>query len=72
MPAAYLVLQVLDHRPETQLTLQEAKPQLVTTIAFAKMMDLLREENGVEIYDDKLPDPSMFVRRTSETGKVQF
>jgi len=72
MPAAYLVLQVLDHRPETQLTLEEAKPQLVTTIAFARMMDLLREENGVEIYEDKLPDPSMFVQRTSDTGKVRF
>jgi len=72
MPAAYFVLQVLDHRPETQLTLHEAKPQLVTTIAFARMMNLLREENGVEIYDDELPDPSMFVRRTSDTGKVRF
>ena len=72
MPAAYLVLQVLEHRPETQLTLNEAKTELVATIAFARMMNILREENGVEIYDDELPDPSMFERRTSDTGKVQF
>jgi len=24
------------------------------------MIHLLREENGVEIYEDKLPDPSQF------------
>jgi len=72
MPAAYLVLEVVDHRPETQLTLDEAKPRLMPTIAFARMTKLLRAQNGVEVYEDKLWDPSMFDRGTSPTGTVRF
>lgn len=60
MPDAYLVLEVLDHRPEQTLSIEEAKPALEPDIAVAKMMRLLREQHGVVIYEDKLPDPSMF------------
>jgi hypothetical protein len=63
MPAAYLVLEVLDHVPERTLTLDESKQQLLPTILVSKMMKVLREQNGVEIYEDKLPDPSLFVDR---------
>ena len=66
MPAAYLVLKVLDHRPETTLTLDEAKASLMPTILLAKAMEQLRKENYVEIFDKKLPDPSMF---TDKYGK---
>jgi len=66
MPAAYLVLQVLDVRPETTLTLDEAKPKLAPSILISKMMSVLRQEDGVEIYEDKLPDPTMFSDRTGE------
>jgi hypothetical protein len=58
LPEAYLVLKVLRHRPETVKTLEEAKPDLIGNIVIGNMMERLREENGVEIYDDKLPDPS--------------
>ena len=61
MPDAYLVLEVLDHKAERTLTLEEAKPRLAPTILVSKMMQRLREQNGVEIYEDKLPDPSLFV-----------
>jgi len=66
MPAAYLVLQVLDVRPETTLTLEEAKPKLAPFILISKMMSQLRQENGVEIYEDSLPDPAMFSDRIGE------
>jgi len=66
MPAAYLVIEVLDQRPETTLTLEEAKPRLAPFVLLAKMMAQLRQENGVEIYEDKLPDPSIYTDRTDE------
>ncbi|HOZ46120.1 MAG TPA: peptidylprolyl isomerase [Candidatus Hydrogenedentes bacterium] len=63
MPDAYVVFQVLERWPERQLTLEEAKPVLAPVILVAKMMKRLREEHGVELYYDKLPDPGMFARR---------
>lgn len=66
MPTAYLVIEVLDQRPETTLTLEEAKPRLAPFVLLAKMMTQLRQESGVEIYEDKLPDPSIFADRTNE------
>ena len=66
MPAAYLVLQVLDQRPETTFTIEEAKPKLAPFIFISKMTAQLRQEEGVEIYEDKLPDPAMFSNRTGE------
>lgn len=67
MPAAYLVLEVLDHKAERTLTLDEAKPKLAPTILVSKMMQRLREQNRVEIYEDKLPDPSLFVDRFGQS-----
>lgn len=58
MPASWLVLQVLEHEPERTLTLEEAYQQIAPTLLVAEMMKQLREERGVEIYEDKLPDPS--------------
>ena len=68
MPSAFMVLKVLGHRPERSLTLDESKPTLAPSILMAKAMRQLREENGVEIYEDKLPDPALFSRqyRSSE------
>ena len=60
MPAAYLILKVLTHAPETTMTLDEAKSQLAPSIIVVKEMKKLREDHGVEVYEDKLPDPSLF------------
>jgi hypothetical protein len=60
MPEAYLVFKVLEHTPESVLGLEEARPQIVLPLITAKMMHALREEKGVEVYEDKLPDPSHF------------
>ncbi len=66
MPDAYLVLKVLEYAPERDLTLEEAKRQLLPGIVVRNMMERLREENKVEIYYDKLPDPAMLTRRTGD------
>ncbi|HNR35679.1 MAG TPA: peptidylprolyl isomerase [Candidatus Hydrogenedentes bacterium] len=66
MPAVYMVLKVLDHRPEEPMSLEEAKPQLAPTILIGKMMAELRKQNGVEIYEKKLPDPAMFGERADK------
>ncbi|MCX5757486.1 MAG: peptidylprolyl isomerase, partial [Candidatus Hydrogenedentes bacterium] len=56
MPAVYMVLKVLDHRPESPLSLDESKQELAPMILIGKMMAELRKQNGVEIYEKKLPD----------------
>jgi len=57
MPASWLVLQVLEHQPERILTLDEAYPMLAPPLFVAAQMQKLRDERGVEIYEDQLPDP---------------
>lgn len=57
MPAAYIVFKVLEHKPAGVLDYERAKPLVVRPLLTAKMMHLLRDENGVEVYEDKLPDP---------------
>jgi hypothetical protein len=59
MPAAYLVFEVLDHRPESALPLEQAKAKLAAPILVAKMMQQLRDDNDVEIYEKQLPDPAL-------------
>ena len=66
LPDAYVVLRVIEHAPERPLTLEEAKPRLAQGIMLAKMMKQLREENGMEIFVDKLPDPAMFGPRKGD------
>lgn len=58
MPDAYLVLKVLESRPATELTFEEAKPLLAPSLLIGAKMRQLREEHGVEIYEDKLPSPT--------------
>ncbi len=58
MPDAYLVLKVLQHKPEHTLTIDEAKPTLAAPLIIGKMMELLRQENGVEVYQSQLPEPA--------------
>lgn len=58
MPGAHFVFQVIEHRPESEKTLEEAKPELAPPILYRKMVERLRTEHGVEIYEDKLPDPA--------------
>jgi len=57
MPDAYLVLKVLEHKAEHTLTIEEAKPALAAPLLVGKMMEVLRKEKGVEVYQNQLPDP---------------
>ncbi|MBI2423160.1 MAG: peptidyl-prolyl cis-trans isomerase [Candidatus Hydrogenedentes bacterium] len=57
MPDAYMVLKVLQYRPESELTLEESLPLLEPPLLIAAEIKKLRDEAGVEIYEDKLPDP---------------
>jgi parvulin-like peptidyl-prolyl isomerase len=57
-PDGYIVFEVLQHVPATQKTLEDAKGDLAHDILYAKMIAKLRTDNGVEVYEDKLPDPS--------------
>lgn len=59
-PPHWLVLRVVNHAPETTLTFEEAAPMLAPPLLVAAMMDRLHEEHGVEIYEEKLPDPAGF------------
>ena len=56
MPASYLVFKVTEHHPSRTLTFEEAKPAIMGPIAFAEMMEKLRDEHGVKIFENKLPD----------------
>jgi len=56
-PDSYVVMKVLEHRPERPMTLEEAAPSIAPELMIAQKMEDLREEYGVEIYRDKLPEP---------------
>ena len=56
VPASYLVFRVLEYRPARTLSLEEATPMLAGPIAYAAMIRKLREQHGVEIFEEKLPE----------------
>ncbi|MCP4641983.1 MAG: hypothetical protein GY851_16190 [bacterium] len=64
LPDAYFVCTVLDHVAAQQKSLDEAKIDLQPFILYAKMMDRLWEQFGVEIYENKLPDPAVYDSRS--------
>ncbi len=58
MPDSYVVLKVLEHHPERTPTIDEVKHLLAPPILIAKKMEELRKLHNVEIYEDKIPEPS--------------
>ncbi len=62
-PAGMLALKVTDRTDASPKTLEEAKPQLQRSILYGKVMDQLRTENGVQIFEENLDDPGMFDQR---------
>jgi hypothetical protein len=58
MPAAYVVVQVLERRPPSVMSFEEAANGLAAEIADRKALAKLREEHGVAVYEDKMPDPA--------------
>ncbi|MFO7973098.1 MAG: peptidyl-prolyl cis-trans isomerase [Candidatus Hydrogenedentota bacterium] len=56
----YLVAEVLESTPPAQKNIEEAKPDLAPAIYYVKFMKALREKHDVQIYEDRLPEPSLF------------
>lgn len=59
-PDGILVAVVTGRTDESPKSLEESKPDLQYNILYTKIMDQLRSENGVQIFEDKLPDPGMY------------
>lgn len=66
VPESYMVLRVLEMRPGGALTLEEAKPVLAMPVLVREMMQRLRDERGVRIFEDKLPDPQRFMDQSRD------
>ena len=62
IPDSYLVAHVLENTPQRPLTLEEAKEPMSGPIIYAKSIAKLREIHKVQIYEDKLKDPSIYQR----------
>lgn len=56
IPGAMVVLKVLAITPPTSLTLEQATPQLAGEILYRKMMERLRQEYGIQIFEENVPD----------------
>ncbi len=66
MPDSYLVLKVVEHKPEAVRTLEQCTPLLAPPLLVTEVMKKLRRERGVEVYEDHLPSMGQF---RSEFGK---
>ena len=59
-PAAYVVIQITQHEAPREKSWQDAQVDLAPQILRRKMMRQLRQQHGVQIYEDKLPDPGRY------------
>jgi hypothetical protein len=60
MPDAWLVLKVLERKPESTLSMEEAKPLILPGLIISEKIQQLRAGHGVEIYEEKLPNPIQY------------
>ncbi|MCC6695466.1 MAG: peptidyl-prolyl cis-trans isomerase [Candidatus Hydrogenedentes bacterium] len=60
IPSGLLVCTLTDRVEPVQKSLEEAKQDLVGLILYSKMMDKLRKDANVQVFEDKLPDQSMY------------
>jgi len=56
---SFFVAEILEQTPEKPKTLEEAREELQGPILYRKMMEQLREEFDVTMYEDQLPDPAL-------------
>lgn len=61
-PDAYVVIRVTVYEPPKAKDWQEARADLAPLILRRKMIRQLRADHGVQVYEDKLPDPSRYDR----------
>ena len=62
----YLVAEILEITPPSQKTLEEAEQDLAPALYYVKFMKALRQKLGVEIYEDRLPEPSLFREKSDD------
>ena len=60
MPSSYIVIKILNHVPESEMTWQEARSDLRPGLRTRKMLDRLRDQHGVQVFEKRLPDPAGF------------
>ncbi len=60
IPDSFLVCKIIESAPSTPKTFEQAKEDLRPIVLYGKLIKKLREENGVEVYEKKLPDPSAY------------
>ena len=60
MPNSYIVMKIISHTPESEMTWEEARSDLAPGLRMRKTLDRLREEHGVQVFEKNLPDPSGF------------
>jgi hypothetical protein len=57
VPESWIVFKVIEAKPEEIVPYEKAKNMVAGPVAFVAMLEKLREQHGVEIYEDKLRDP---------------
>ncbi len=56
-PAAYIVLRVEEHRPPSQKTIDQAKPEMVNDLLAQQVINNLRDAHNVVVYKEELWRP---------------
>lgn len=60
IPPMFLVLKIVSQTDARPLSLNEARSFIATSLLKSRVMRMLRDEHGVEIFADKLPRPEGF------------
>lgn len=57
VPECWIVFKVLEAKPSEILPFEKARNFVAGPVAYAAMMEKLRQQHGVEIYEDKIEEP---------------
>jgi hypothetical protein len=57
VPECWIVFKVLEAKPAAILPFEEVRGYVSAPVAFTEMLNKLREEKGVKIFEDKIPEP---------------
>ena len=60
MPGSYMILKILNCKPQSQLELSEAEPIIAPPIFVRHIMPRFWKEYDAEMFSDKLPDPTLY------------
>lgn len=60
IPDSFLVCKITRVEDQSPMSFEQAKPVLMPGMLYAKMVEKLRTEHGVEVYEKNLPDPAAY------------